>query len=185
MLPVTQLRKGVIFEEEGQLWRVLDYEHNKSGRGNATIRTKLRNMRSGSTVTRTFQSGANVQDVRLDHKQVQYLYNDGVYYYFMDVETFEQPGLPLEMLKDIIPYLKEGTILDMETYDGEPIDIEVPITVDLKVIDAPIGYAGDTATNAQKEVTLETGLKLQVPLFVNTGDILRIDTRTGAYQTRI
>lgn len=185
MLPVTQLRKGVIFEEEGQLWRVLDYEHNKSGRGNATIRTKLRNMRSGSTVTRTFQSGANVQDVRLDHKQVQYLYNDGVYYYFMDVETFEQPALPSDMLKDIIPYLKEGTILDMETYDGEPIDIEVPITVDLKVIDAPIGYAGDTATNAQKEVTLETGLKLQVPLFVTTGDILRIDTRTGAYQTRV
>jgi elongation factor P len=185
MLPVSQLRKGVIFEEEGQLWRVLEYEHNKAGRGNATIRTKLRNMRSGATLTRTFQSGGNVQDVRLDHKQVQYLYNDAMYYYFMDVETFEQPALSSEMLKDIIPYLKEGTILDLETYEGEPIDIEIPITVDLKVIEAPIGYAGDTATNAQKEVTLETGLKLQVPLFVNAGDILRIDTRTGAYQTRV
>jgi len=185
MLPVTQLRKGVIFEEEGQLWRVLDYEHNKAGRGNATIRTKLRNMRSGSTLTRTFQSGANVQDVRLDHKQVQYLYKDGMYYYFMDIETFEQPALPAEMLTDIIPYLKEGIVLDLETYEGEPIDIEMPITVDLKVIDAPIGYAGDTATNAQKEVTLETGYKLQVPLFVNTGDTLRIDTRTGEYQTRV
>ncbi len=185
MLPVTQLRKGVTFEEEGQLWRVLDYDHYKPGRGNAIIRTKLRNLRTGSTISRTFQSGTNVQDIRLDHKQVQYLYNDGASYYFMDTETFEQPALPKEMLQDIIPYLKEGTVLEMESYEGEPLDIEMPITVDLKVIDAPIGYAGDTATNAQKEVTLETGLKLQVPLFVNTGDTLRIDTRTGEYQTRI
>lgn len=185
MLPVTQLRKGVVFEDEGQLWRVLEYDHYKPGRGNAVIRTKLRNLRSGSTISRTFQSGANVQDVRLDHKDVQYLYNDGMYYYFMDQETFEQPALPADILKDVIPYLKEGIVLSLELYEGDPIDIEAPITVDLIVVDAPPGYAGDTATNANKEVTLETGLRIQVPLFVNTGDVLRIDTRTGEYLTRV
>ncbi|NLV74596.1 MAG: elongation factor P [Chloroflexi bacterium] len=185
MLPVTQLRKGVIFEEDGQLWRVLDYDHYKPGRGNAIIRTKLRNLRTSATVTRTFQSGTSVQDVRLDHRQVQYLYNDGNNYFFMDTETFEQPALAKEVVADIIPYLKEGTILELESHEGEPIDIEMPITVDLQVTEAPIGYAGDTANNPQKEVTLETGYKLNVPLFINVGDILRIDTRTGEYLTRV
>ena len=185
MIPVTQLRKGVVFEEDGQLWRVLEYEHYKPGRGNAIIRTKLRNLRSNATVNRTFLSGASVQDVRLDHRTVQFLYNDGQYYYFMDVETYEQPMLSAEVLGDVIPYLKEGITIDLELYEGEPVGIELPITVDLKVTDAPPGYAGDTATGATKQVTLETGMTLEVPLFIETGDVVRVDTRTGQYLTRV
>jgi elongation factor P len=185
MISVTQLRRGVTFEVDGQIWRVLEYDHYKPGRGGAIIRTKLRNLRSGSIVNRTFPSGERVQDIRLEQKTVQYLYSDGDLYHFMDMETYEQPTLSKEILEDVLPYLKEGTTLELETYEGEPIGIELPITVELLVTDAPPGYAGDTATGASKEVILETGMKLQVPLFVNTGDVLRIDTRTGQYLTRV
>ena len=112
MIPVTQLRRGVVFEDDGQLWRVLEYDHYKPGRGNAIIRTKLRNLRTNATVSRTFLSGASVQDVRLDHRTVQFLYSDGDYYHFMDVETYEQPMLEAETLSDVIPYLKEGITID-------------------------------------------------------------------------
>jgi elongation factor P len=185
MITVSELRKGVVFEDEGQLWKVLEYDHYKPGRGNAMIRTKLRNIRTGSTVSRTFLSGERVQDIRFDHKVVQYLYTDGEFYHFMDTETFEQPALAASQLSDVIPFLKEGTTLELEIYEGEPVDISLPITVDLRVADAPPGYAGDTATSASKEVILETGYKLQVPLFVKTDDVIRIDTRTGQYLTRV
>lgn len=185
MILVTQLRKGVTIQLDDQLWRVLEYDHYKPGKGGAIIRTKLRNLRTGSTVNRNFLSGEKVQDIRLDHRTVQFLYSDGSLYYFMDVDTFEQPALTAEILRDVLPYLKEGTTLELESYEGEPIGIELPIMVELTVTDAPPGYAGDTATGATKEVILETGMKLQVPLFVNTGDVLRIDTRTGQYLTRV
>ncbi len=185
MIPVTQLRRGVTFEAEGQLWKVLEYDHYKPGRGTAYIRTKLRNIRTGGTLARTFLSGDKVQDVRLDRQSVQYMYNDGDFYHFMNTETYEQPAIGRALLEDVIPYLKEGLTIEIETYDGEPVGIELPITVELAVVDAPLGYAGDTATNASKEVTLETGMKLQVPLFVATGDVIRIDTRTGEYLTRV
>ena len=139
MIGVSELRKGAVFEEDGQLWRVLDYDHYKPGRGNAIIRTKLRNLRTGSTVSRTFLSGASVQEVRLEHKTVQYMYNDGEYYYFMDTETFEQPALPADTLRDVIPYLKEGITIDLELHESDPIGIELPITVDLQVVDAAAG----------------------------------------------
>lgn len=184
MISVTQLRKGVTFLLDDQIYRVLEYDHYKPGRGAAFVRTKLRNLRTGATVNRTFLSGDRVQEVRLEHQTVQYLYNDGDLYYFMNVETYEQPALSKEILEDVIPYLKEGITLEIEMYEGEPIGIELPTTVDLKVIDAPPGYAGDTATSATKEVTLETGLKVQAPLFVEVGDVVRIDTRTGEYITR-
>jgi len=185
MIPVNQLRKGVTFEVDGQIWKVLEYDHYKPGRGSALIRTKLRNLRTGATVNRNFISGDRVQDIHLDHQTVQYLYADGEYYYFMDMETYEQPALSKDLLTDVIPFLKENTTLEIEFYEGDPLDIELPNTVELEVTDAPPGYAGDTATGATKEVTLETGLKLQVPLFVKTGDVLRIDTRTGEYLTRV
>jgi len=116
---------------------------------------------------------------------VQFLYGDGDYYHFMDVESFEQPMLSAEVLADVIPYLKEGITIDLELHEGEPVGIEMPITVDLTVTDAPPGYAGDTATGATKQVTLETGMKLDVPLFIETGDVVRVDTRTGQYLTRV
>lgn len=185
MIGVQELRRGVTVELDGEIYRVLEYDHYKPGRGTAVIRTKLRNLRTGATINRNFISGDRVQDIRLDHHTVQYMFTDGELYHFMDTETFEQPALPADVLEDVIPYLKEGTTLEMETYQGEPIGMELPITVDLEVVDAPPGFAGDTATGATKEVTLETGLKLQVPLFVNAGDTVRVDTRTGEYLTRV
>ena len=185
MISVTELRKNVTFELDGQLYRVLEYEHYKPGRGNAIIRTKLRNLRTGATLERNFLSGDRVQDVRLDHHTVQYLYHDGDLYYFMDVETYEQPALNAEALGDAVKFLKEGVTLDLSLYQGEPIDIELPVTVDMVVTEAPIAIAGDTATGATKTVTTETGLKVTVPLFVNEGDVIRVDTRTGEYLTRV
>ena len=185
MISVTELRKGVTFESDGHLWRVLEYNHYKPGRGAAYIRTKLRNLRTKATRNRTFMSGERVQEVRLDRRRTQYLYRDGDSYYFMDTETYEQPALGGDMLQEVIPYLKEGIILDLESYEGEPIDIELPTTVELEVTNAPPGFAGDTATGATKQATLETGLKIQTPLFVQVGDVVRVDTRTGKYLTRV
>lgn len=185
MIGVTQLRKGVTFVREGAIYRVLEYDHYKPGRGGAIIRTKLRNLKTGSITNVNFNSGDRVDDIRLDHRTVQYLYGDDSFYHFMDTETYEQIALPRATLEEVILYLKEGMSIEIESYEGDPLDIEIPITVELQVTDAPIGYAGDTATGASKEVTLETGLKLNVPLFVQSGDMIRIDTRTGEYLTRV
>ncbi len=184
MIDVNELRKGVTFTMDGELYKVIEYQHYKPGRGKAVIRTKLRNLRSGSTLDKTFTSGDRVQDIRLDHQTVQYLYKDERFYYFMDVETFEQFPLPEGVLEDAEPYLIENMQIELSSYEGEPLDVELPITVDLEVIEAPPGFAGDTAQGATKEVTLETGLKIQVPLFIEEGDVLRIDTRDGRYITR-
>lgn len=185
MIDVNELRKGVTFTMDGELWKVIDYQHHKPGRGKAVIRTKLRNLRSGSTVDKSFTSGDRVQDIRLDHQTVQYLYSDGEFYYFMDIETYEQFPLVGAILEDAKPYLVDNMEIELSSYEGEPLDVELPITVDMRVVEAPPGFAGDTATGATKEVTLETGIKLQVPLFIQEDDVLRIDTRDGRYVTRV
>lgn len=185
MISVTELRKGVTFNADNQLWRVLEYDHYKPGRGKAIIRTKLRNLRTGGIINKNFFSGDRVEDIRLDRQTVQYLYTDGEYYTFMDTDTYEQPALHRSIIEGVIDYLKEGVTLELEMYEGETIGIELPITIDLEVVQAPPGYAGDTATGATKEVTLETGLKIQTPLFVQEGDTVRVDTRTGKYLTRV
>jgi len=186
MIGVQDLRKGTTFiDDDGNLYRVLEYQHVKLGRGNAVIKTKLRNLKTGATIERTFQSGGRVQDVRLDHHQVQYLYNDGENYHFMDLETFEQPVLSREMLGDAALYLKENVTVDLLTYEGKPIEIELPTTVDLKVVDTAPGFKGDTASGGGKPATLETGVVVTVPFFVNVGDIVRVDTRDGSYVTRV
>lgn len=186
MIGVQDLRKGTTFiDDDGNLYRVLEYQHVKLGRGNAVIKTKLRNLKTGATIERTFQSGGRVQDVRLDHHQVQYLYNDGENYHFMDLETYDQPVLSKEMLGDAAMYLKENVTVDLLTYEGKPIEIELPTTVDLKVIETAPGFKGDTATGGGKPATLETGLVITVPFFVNVGDVVRVDTRDGSYVTRV
>lgn len=185
MIDVNELRKGVTFTMDGELFKVIEYQHYKPGRGKAVIRTRLRNLRSGSTIDKTFTSGDRVQDIRLDHQTVQYLYNDGEFYYFMDTETFEQFPLPNALLEDARPFLVENMQIELSSYEGEALDVELPITVDLEVIEAPPGFAGDTAQGATKEVTLQTGYKIFVPLFISTGDVLRIDTRDGRYVTRV
>jgi elongation factor P len=186
MIGVQDLRKGTTFiDDDGNLYRVLEYQHVKLGRGNAVIKTRLRNLKTGATIERTFQSGGRVQDVRLDHHQVQYLYNDGENYHFMDLETFEQPVLSREMLGDAALYLKENVTVDLLTYEGKPIEIELPTTVDLKVVETAPGFKGDTATGGGKPATLETGVVITVPFFVNVGDTVRVDTRDGSYVTRV
>ncbi len=185
MIDVNELRKGVTFEIDGQLFKVLDYSHNKPGRGNATIRVKARNLLTGATIEKTFPSGQSVQDVRLDFHNVQYLYNDGDFYHFMDNETFEQPAIKRELLGDDALYLTEGMEVKLTFYKGEAIDIELPTSVDLKVVEAETAIRGDTATGVTKKVRVETGLQVQVPNFVNVDDVIRIDTRTGAYVTRV
>jgi elongation factor P len=185
MIDVNELRKGVTFEVDGQIFRVLEYTHNKPGRGNATIRTKLRNLKTGSTIERTFQSGDRMQDIRLDHHQVTFLYHDGDLYYFMDTATYEQTAISAAMLEDSVNYLKENLEVKLTLYQDEPIEVELPAAVELKIVQADAGVRGDTATGANKLVTTETGLKVQVPLFVNDGDTIKVDTRSGAYLTRV
>ncbi|HMV29847.1 MAG TPA: elongation factor P [Anaerolineales bacterium] len=185
MIDVNELRKGVTFELDGNLYKVLDYSHNKTGRGNATIRVKARNLLTGANIERTFNSGQSVQDVSLDFANVSYLYSDGDLYYFMDKVTFEQPGIKAESLGESAQYLKEGMEVKLTFYKGEAIDVEMPTSVDLKVVEAEMAIRGDTATGVTKKVTTETGLTVQCPNFVNVGDTIRVDTRTGEYVTRV
>ena len=184
MIDVNELRKGVTFELDGDIWRVLEYSHHKPGRGSATIRTKVRNLRNGATVDRTFTSSDRVQDIRLAHRKVQYLYKDGDFYHFMDLETYEQPVLNASMLQNTLPFLSEGLNLELVEYNGQPLEIEIPLIVELKVIEVEAAVKGDTATGATKNVITSTGLQIQAPLFVRVGDVIRVDTRTGAYLSR-
>ena len=184
MIDVNDLRKGVTFEYDSNLYKVLDYHHHKPGRGNATIRVKIVNLRSGTIVEQTFTSGVRVQDVRLDFHNVQYLYNDGHFYYFMDLETYEQPAIPGEVLGDAARFLKENLEAKLTFFEGEPIDVELPLSIDLEVVKAEMAVRGDTATGVTKKVTTDTGLVVQVPNFVNVGDTIRVNTSDGSYITR-
>jgi elongation factor P len=186
MIGVQDLRKGTTFiDDDGNLYKVLDYQHVKQGRGNATIKTKLRNVKTGSTTDKNFQSGGRVQDVRLDHQNVQYLYNDGEHYTFMNTETYDQPVLDKDLLGESISFLKENIMVELLSYEGQPIEVQLPTTVDLKVADTAPGYKGDTASGGGKPATLETGVVVTVPFFVNAGDTVRVDTRDGTYVTRV
>lgn len=185
MIDVNELRKGVTFEYDGNLYRVLDYHHHKPGRGNATIRVRAMNLRTGSNLDMTYQSGDRVQDIRLDYHNVQYLYTDGQFYYFMDQDTYEQPALSKELIGDTANYLKEGLDIKLTFYQGEPLDIELPLTIDMEVVEADPSVRGDTATGVTKRVVTETGLQVQVPGFIEVGDRIRVNTSTGAYVTRV
>jgi len=185
MIDVNDLRKGVIFELDGALWRVLEYSHHKPGRGNATIRIKARNMKSGTTLEKTFQSGDHVQDIRLEPHMATYQYNDEDFYYFMESETYEQIPVTRELVGESAGFLTESMEVKLTFYQDIPMDIELPTTVDLKVIHADAAVRGDTATGVNKRVQTETGASVQVPMFVNEGDTIRVDTRTGTYVTRV
>jgi elongation factor P len=185
MIDVNDLRKGVTFVMDGELFRVLEYHHHKPGRGNAVIRTKLRNVRSGSTLDRTFQSGDRVQDVRIETRPVQYLYHDEHLYHFMDLSSYEQVAINTSVLGDAVRYIKEGLELALQMYESEPLDVELPTTVDLEVTQSDVAVRGDTSGSTNKLVTVETGARVSVPLFVNVGDTIRVDTRSGEYLTRV
>ena len=185
MIDVNDLRKGTTFELDGQLYRVLEYSHNKPGRGNATIRTKIRNLRSGGTMEKTFQSGDRVRDIRIETLEMQYLYHDGDLYHFMDTSTYEQIAMNEDTLGDAIHYMTDNMMIMVQEYDGEPLGVELPTAVDLKVTQADAAVKGDTASGATKNVTVETGFRVVVPMFVKEGDVIRIDTRNGQYVTRV
>jgi elongation factor P len=185
MIDVNDLRRGVTFSIENDLYRVLDYAHNKPGRGNATIRVQVRNLRTGTTREMTFTSGDRVQDIRLETRTVEYLYSDGEFLHFMDIQTYDQPQIRQDTFADDAPYLIENLQLKLSFYEGEVIDYELPTTVEHEVVESEMAVAGDTVSGASKQIVTQTGLKVQVPLFVNTGDIIRIDTRNGAYVTRV
>jgi elongation factor P len=185
MVSTSDLRKGIAIELDGELWQILDYHHIKMGRGSAQVRIKLRNVKRGQTVERSFQAGEKWPRAHLDRRQVQFLYRDGNDFHFMDTESYDQFTLSAEQLDDAVSYLKDGMLVDRTSYQGETIGVELPITVDMVVTETEPGFAGDTATGARKLATVESGLVVQVPLFVTQGDTIRIDTRTGEYQTRV
>jgi len=185
MIEAAQLRKGTVIELDGELYRVFEAALSKIGRGGANVKTKLRNLSSGATIDRTFGSNDRLQDVRLENRRVQFLYSDGDLFHFMDMETFEQPALPAAAVADVSAYLVENMHLNLAMHGGLAVEIELPTTVDLAVAEAPPGFKGDTASGGTKPVTLVNGLKVNVPFFVEQGDVVRVDTRTGAYVTRV
>lgn len=185
MIDVNELRKGVVFELDGNLYKVVEYSFNKPGRGNATIKVKARDLRRGITLEKTFTSGDRIPSVRLDYQNVTYLYNDGDLYHFMNNETYDQPAIKKELIGDLSGFLIEGMPVKLTFYGSEAIDVELPTTVDLKVTYAEPAVKGDTATGVTKRVTTETGQEVQTPYFVNIGDVIRVDTRTGEYVTRV
>jgi elongation factor P len=185
MIDVNELRKGVTFEQDGSLYKVLDYAHNKPGRGAATIRIKARDLRKGTTLEMTFNSGNRVQDVRLDYHNSQFLYSDDRFYYFMDNQNYEQYSVNAEIIGEGAPFLKPNMDVKLMFYEAEALDIELPTSVDMLITKAEPSVRGDTATGVTKKVITETGLEVQVPSFVNQGDTIRVDTRNGNYVTRV
>ena len=185
MISTGELKKGVAIELDGDLWQILDYHHIKMGRGSAQVRISLRNIRRGGTVERSFQAGTKWPRATMETRPVQFLYRDDDDFHFMDTDNYDQFVLRADQLAESTQYLKDGMILDRTTYHGETLGVELPVTVDLAVTQSEPGFAGDTAQGARKLATLETGLVVSVPLFVNEGDTIRVDTRTGEYQTRI
>ena len=185
MIGSGDLRKGIIIELDGELYQVLDYHHIKVGRGSAQIRLKLRDINAGHTTERTFPSGEKFIRAHLDYRSMQYLYNDDELYYFMDVEDYEQLPLNASQLGDTLNYLKEGMSLQVSSYQGELVGVELPITVELQVVETGPAFKGDTATAGNKPAKLETGIIIQVPMFISEGDIIKIDTRSGSYLERV
>jgi elongation factor P len=185
MISTGDLKKGVSIELDGQLYTIVDWQHIKMGRGGAIVRMKLRNLRSGSTTDKTFDAGERFKRAYLDRHTVQYSYNDGDTYFFMDQETYDMVQMTREQLGDAVNYLLDGMNLDVVYYNEEPLNVELPITVDLTVTYTEPGFKGDTATGGSKPATVETGLTVQVPLFVTTGNKIRVKTDDGSYVERV
>jgi elongation factor P len=185
MISTGELKRGVAIEFEGQPCSILDWQHVKIGRGGAIVRMKLRNLRTGSTIDRTCDAGEKFKRVNLDHSTVTYQYQDGDHYHFMDMSTYDDIVLTADQLGDARNYLIDSLELDLVTLDGEPISVNPPEKIDLRVTYTEPGFKGDTATGGNKPATTETGLVVQVPLFITTGDVIRVSTSTGAYVERV
>ena len=185
MISAGELRKGTTFEMDSNVFVVMDFLHVKPGKGAAFVRTKLRNVKTGAVTDTTFNPTAKLQEAVIERKEMQYLYSDGELYYFMDQETFEQIPLNKEKVEDAIKFLKENMFAVIKFYKGEAFSVEAPNFVELLITHTDPGVKGNTATNVLKPATVETGAVVGVPIFVNEGDIIRIDTRTGEYMERV
>lgn len=185
MISTGELKKGATIELHGKLYTILDYAHIKMGRGSAQVRIKFRDVRSGAIIEQTFQAGTKFQRARVERREMQYLYNDGEFFYFMNTETFEPIPVGAEKVGDAAKFLKENDTCELVLYGDEVIGVELPITVELMVTQTEPGFKGDTATGGTKPATLETGLVVQVPLFVEEGTKIRVNTETGAYIERV
>jgi elongation factor P len=181
----NDFRNGVTIIIDGQLWTVIEFLHVKPGKGSAFVRTRLKNVKSGATVERTFRAGEKLERATVDNREMQMLYNDADGYHFMDNETFENVTLQRDIIGDAADFLRDGMKIDVQTHDGTAIGASLPAHVELRVEETEPGFKGDTAQGATKPARLETGASVQVPLFVNEGDVIRIDTRDRRYIGRV
>jgi len=184
MISTSDFRSGTMFEMDGQLVSIVTVEHIKLARQPAVIKTKLRNVLTGSIFEQSFKSGEKFRPVRIESNEATYSYSDGSHYYFMDAKTYDQVAVDEDMLENVLPLLKEGSTVFLQRYDDRLIGVELPINVDLKVVTTDPGFKGDTVSGATKPATLETGAKIQVPLFIQSGDVIRVDTRDHSYVER-
>lgn len=184
MVTAGDFKKGITIEWDGGVWNIVDFQHVKPGKGAAFVRTKIKNVMTGAVIERTFNPTDKMPRAIIESKEMQYLYNDGTLYYFMDPETFEQMPLNHDQVEDAIRFVKENTNVNIKFFKGTAFSVEAPNFVDLEVTETEPGFKGDTASNTYKPATIETGYSLMVPLFINIGDVIKIDTRTGEYLSR-
>ncbi|MCQ2520406.1 MAG: elongation factor P [Lachnospiraceae bacterium] len=185
MVSAGDFRNGVTIEIEGAVFQIIEFQHVKPGKGAAFVRTKLKNVINGGVVERTFRPTEKFPQARIDRKDMQYLYNDGDLYTFMDMESYEQIALNMDTIGDALKFVKENEVCKVLSYNGSVFSVEPPLFVELEITDTEPGFKGDTATGASKPAIVETGAQVSVPLFVNQGDIIKIDTRTGEYLSRV
>jgi len=185
MISVNDLRTGITIEVDGEPYSVIEFMHVKPGKGAAFVRTKLRNLRSGGVSDRTFRAGERVSRARVENREMQYLYNSGDEFFFMDTGSYEQITLQRDQLEKAPDFMKENDTITIQFYDGSPVGVDLPASVDLEITYTEPGFKGDTATGGTKPATLETGKVIQVPLFVETGTRVKVDTRTGEYISRV
>ncbi len=184
MITAGEFRNGITFELDEQVFQIIEFQHVKPGKGAAFVRTKMKNIITGATTERTFNPSDKFERARIERKEMEYLYSDGDLFYFMDTETYEQMPVSRELLGDALMYIKENMKVLMLSFKGNVFGVEPPTFVELRITHTEPGFKGDTATGATKPATLETGAQIKVPLFVNEGEMVRIDTRTGEYMER-
>lgn len=184
MIAVQELRAGTIFGDQGQIFKVLSYEHIKTGRGSANIRVKVNNVRTGATIEKSFINSAKVQELTVSKKDLQFLYKDSQNLFFMNPSTFEQISVPLKTIGNDVYFLKEGESFNISFLQDEALSVNLPPKMDFMVMETAPGVRGNSATNVFKEAVLENGMKVKVPLFIKDGDKIRVDTRTGNYSER-
>lgn len=185
MISAGELRKGVTFKMDGGIWSVVDFQHVKPGKGSAFVRTKIKNIVTGQTIERTFNPTEKFEPALIEFKDMQYLYSDDGLYYFMDMVSFEQIPLNGNQVEESLPYMLENCMVKVKFNDGVPFSLETETFVNLKIVECDPGVAGDTSKNVTKPAKLETGFEIAVPLFVNNGETIKVDTRTGEYVERV